>query len=263
MTEFWLRLPGLLGGLLFFGAVYRICRLYFGNSFRFLATFLVLTLNPFTLNYLSLSSGVGWAAGLYLLAIEQLSRILKEQTGASAVRLWRASLALGLAVTFQFDFAVPAIALVLAFFYCQFWGGYRLSGLTILNTLVLPGALIGFVFTILPMLGTTRQSFAGGARSASASAESILKPAFRDASVPMAALLTAAGALILYRLLTTRRAPEQLIGGTLLVSVALAALIHWFAGTGYPAGAGAFPYAVLAPLLVSACADPEPGWFGT
>jgi len=261
VTEFWLRLPGLLGGVLFFAAVYRICHLLFGSSLRFLATLLVLTLNPFTLNYLSRSTGVGMAAGFYLLALEQLSRILLDPLPLPAAPLWRASIALGLAVAFQFEFALPGIGLVLAFLHCQFWRSSQLPGWLLLNNLVVPGVLVGFAFEILPLVRATRASLLAGAGSAKVSAQSILNPA--SAGIPFTAVLIAVGALTLWCLIRSRRAPEQIISGTLLLSSALGAALHWTVGMGYPEGPGAFPYAFLVPLLISACAHAEPGWFGT
>jgi hypothetical protein len=110
VSEFTLRLPSVLGGLLYFFALFRLCRLLFGDS-----AWLPLAIAPAALNPLTLDSCSGLAGGSLGLAFWTL--------GAYYVARWAldrkvipvaAGVALGLAVVFAPSsvFAVAALEAV-------------------------------------------------------------------------------------------------------------------------------------------------------
>ena len=53
LSEFSLRLPSLLGGLIYFAACFQLSRLLFGSGFLFLMSVTALALNPYLLDFLS------------------------------------------------------------------------------------------------------------------------------------------------------------------------------------------------------------------
>src|SRR5271156_3758622 len=61
LSEFALRLPTLLGGFLYFIAIYRLSSLVFGDGGLFLLSVCVLSLNPLLLDLLSAARGYGLA----------------------------------------------------------------------------------------------------------------------------------------------------------------------------------------------------------
>jgi len=108
VSEFTLRIPSLLGGLLYFAGVFRLSALLFGRSGWFLLSVALNSLNPFLLDYLSAARGYGLALGLWVWAAYYLLR----SGPAGAVP---ASIALGLSVASQLTFLFPSVALVAVF----------------------------------------------------------------------------------------------------------------------------------------------------
>jgi hypothetical protein len=117
VSEFTLRLPSLLGGLLYFFALFRLCRLLFGDSVWLPLSIALNALNPLTLDSCSGLAGCSlglafWALGLYYVA-----RWVSDREAIPIA----AGVALGLAVVFApaSVFAVAAletifVAMVLA-----------------------------------------------------------------------------------------------------------------------------------------------------
>jgi len=89
VTELSLRLPNVIAGLLYLTGAGFIARMFKPWSFR-LGSFLLLTINPFLLDFFSLSSGYGLAAGFPMLSLfflllfiekkEQVTRYLLAST---------------------------------------------------------------------------------------------------------------------------------------------------------------------------------------
>ena len=108
LSEFTLRLPSVLGGLVYFIALFHLCRLLFGDSpYLFLAV-AANSLNPFLLDYLSAARGYGmgiafWTVGAYYLA--------RWVIGRDSRQLLIAGVALGLAMASHATeiFAVTAL----------------------------------------------------------------------------------------------------------------------------------------------------------
>ncbi|MCU1261637.1 MAG: hypothetical protein JWO80_4522 [Bryobacterales bacterium] len=248
VSELSLRIPSLLGGLLFLTMCYRLCRLYFGNGWLFLVTFSALALNPFTLDYLSVARGYGLAAGLLLVAIDQLSRHLLEPEW-NGRRLTRASFALGLSVAANLTFAVPALAMALVFLHLEMWERRRLRFWNAVNQFILPGAVAAAVILLLPLIRATRDNFYFGSPTIQESVLSLATPALFHHQTALAAfgawllpalpaLLAIAAIMVLGSLLKggtfPRKMPLLMTGGTLALSFAILAGAHWATGMLYP-----------------------------
>ena len=72
LSELTLRIPALLGGLVYFYSVFRISECLLGVRFRFLLSVALLGLNPFVLDYFSLARGYGAALGCFFYALYQV-----------------------------------------------------------------------------------------------------------------------------------------------------------------------------------------------
>jgi uncharacterized membrane protein len=253
VSELALRIPSLLGGLLFLAMSYRLCRLYFGRGWLFLAVLCGLAINPLTLDFLSIARGYGLAAGLFLVACDQLSRHLLEPAW-NPRRLTRASFALGMATAANLTFSIPAIALVLVFLHLEMWERRRLRFWDAVNQLIVPGTVAAAVLLILPLIRAARGDFYFGANSVQTSIESMAFPALVHHATPLAAfgrwlaasaplLLGIAAILLVAAILFAarggpdtfpRRMPIQLTGGALAVSCAMLLAAHTATGMLYP-----------------------------
>lgn len=119
VSEFSLRIPSLLGGLLYFAAAFRLSALLFGERWLFLLSVALLSLNPFTLDYLSCARGYGGAAAFFLWSVYRIVQYLSEapdpkQPGRPARLLRHAGVALGLSLGFNLTMVIPAAGLVAA-----------------------------------------------------------------------------------------------------------------------------------------------------
>lgn len=117
LSEFSMRLPSVLGGLLYFVALFLICRLLFGESPWMLAAVSLNALNPFLLDYCSAARGYGmgfafWTLGAYLLARWLIAEDAGDQRRTALATA--AGLAFGLAIASHLteSFAVAAIEIV-------------------------------------------------------------------------------------------------------------------------------------------------------
>ena len=108
VSEFSLRLPSVLGGLLYLTASYAICRRVWGAGWRLPVAVLALGLNPLTLDHLSAARGYGLGLGLLLWALFDLVGYWEQE---NKWRLFRAGVALGLSVASVPVYLYPAAAL--------------------------------------------------------------------------------------------------------------------------------------------------------
>lgn len=143
-SELALRLPSLIGALLYFAACYRICRRTFGDDWRLLPALLALGLNPLVLDHLSAARGYGLGLGLLLWAIAELLAYRDEE---KPWRLFRAGVALGLAVAAVPVYLYPAAALwaliPVTLGRRRFWHGVEwFTG---------PGAMTAFLILVVPL----------------------------------------------------------------------------------------------------------------
>ena len=154
LSEFTLRLPSLLGGLLYLITVYRLSRHVFGEGRRFLLAFALASLNPLVLDYLSIARGYGLALALFLWSLHQV--LLYTGGDHDSSRVYKAGLGLGLSVAANLTLLAPGTALAVVFI-LVLAGSRRLS--TALDSFVVPGIVTAFVFVILPLTKATRDSF--------------------------------------------------------------------------------------------------------
>jgi hypothetical protein len=112
LSELSMRLPSLLGGLLYLIFVYKLCRHLFKTWWTFLLAMAALTLNPFIMDYLSIARGYGMALGLFMAALYLDIRFLDDPwKPARFDRAGAAAILLGLSISANLVFLFPAIAL--------------------------------------------------------------------------------------------------------------------------------------------------------
>ncbi len=109
LSEFTLRLPSLLGGLLYLVSVFRLSRFLFGGRWLTALSVAALSLNPFVLDYLSAARGYGLGLGFLLWAMYHLMRYFDD---SRQLRLYKAGLGLGLSVASTLVYLYPAVALI-------------------------------------------------------------------------------------------------------------------------------------------------------
>lgn len=120
LSEFSLRIPSLLGGLLYFYSIYQISALLFGESFLFLLCVALLSLNPFLLDYLSCARGYAAGLGFLFFAIYQsmlyLSETWNSRNAQRPARLLnKIGIATGLSVGCNVVMIFPCAAFTTAF----------------------------------------------------------------------------------------------------------------------------------------------------
>lgn len=253
LSELTLRIPSLLGGLLYLVTIFRLSRRLFGEGRLFLLSVALLSLNPLILDYLSVARGYGLALALFLWAMYQM--LLYTGAPADRVLVYKAGLGLGLSAAANLTLLVPGAALALIFLAilaCD----RRVS--EAIDCFVVPGIVTSFVIVILPLTKAHRDSFYVGQPSLGDTLRSLLAPSlfhlpvdqrvlaflppygfwfplFTYVLVPLVLTATAlACCVFLYqwvrRKAFTRLEPEArfllLGGGALLVSIGLLVVLN-------------------------------------
>ena len=111
VSEISLRIPALLGGLLYFYSVFRISTFVFGESPLLLLSVALLSLNPFVQDYLACARGYGPALGFFFYGISEYIRYLADRSVRS---LHLSGLALGLSIASNPVMIFPAGSLIAA-----------------------------------------------------------------------------------------------------------------------------------------------------
>lgn len=112
LSELTMRLPSLLGGLLYLVFVYKLCAYLFKTWWTFLLALSALTLNPFVMDYLSAARGYSMALGLFTTALYLDTRFLDNPSAPARYdRVGGAALLLGLSISANLIFLFPATAL--------------------------------------------------------------------------------------------------------------------------------------------------------
>ncbi len=121
LSQFSVRIPVLLGGLLYFYSVFGLSLLLFGEAFLLLLSVAVLCLNPFVLDYLTCARGYGPGLGFLFYALYQLTWYLKtapEKPSAGVRPVWflrKAGVSLGLSIACNPIMLFPGGALIASF----------------------------------------------------------------------------------------------------------------------------------------------------
>jgi hypothetical protein len=110
ISELTMRLPSLLGGLLYLVFVYKLCRHLFRNQWTFLLAVAALTLNPFIMDYLSVARGYGMALGFFIAALYFVIRFFDDEPPADK-RVTTGAILLGLSISANLIFLFPGAAL--------------------------------------------------------------------------------------------------------------------------------------------------------
>jgi hypothetical protein len=112
LSPFAMRVPSLLGGLLYLWLIFRICERLFGGGWYLPLSVSVLALNPYVLDFLSAARGYGMALAFFFLAFWEILEWLSEP---KPQRLIRVGTALALSVASNLVLLPPALGLALMF----------------------------------------------------------------------------------------------------------------------------------------------------
>jgi hypothetical protein len=179
LSELTLRLPSVLGGLLFLAMTACIAwRVWPGTPMALLAV-LLLGGNPFVMDYLSAARGYSLALGFWVAALDRMLQALGDES-ASDMLLPRASQYLALSVSANLTFVLAAAALVVCAAIRQ--GGpepidFRDRLDRIWRTLVRPGAIV-FLCLALPLVKLRPNNFYFGATDYAMSLVSLVDASF-------------------------------------------------------------------------------------
>ncbi len=184
LSEFAMRIPTLLGGLLFLFASYRICRRLLGTGWLFVLAWLAIAVNPFVLDYLSVARGYGLALGLFVWALDHLMAHLEGGTGTR--HLEKAGVGFALAVAANLIFVFPVATLLGIFVGAELMDGLlgREQGVAAsrfwqaVDRLVVPFLVLGFVILVLPLTKASTDNFYYGAKSLEDTARSIITQSY-------------------------------------------------------------------------------------
>ncbi|MGD0201731.1 MAG: hypothetical protein ABSD27_13345 [Bryobacteraceae bacterium] len=232
LSEFSVRLPSLLGGLLYLVVAYRFGVWLFGPGWLAALSIALLGLNPFVLDYLSAARGYGLGLGFFFWAFYHLIRYVAEEQDPPAEprgadRLYRAGIGLGLSVASVPIFLYPALAaagtvavLLIA--------DARLSGRPeaaarqfwlVMDRLFGPALVVAFVILVIPLTRARTAAFYYGVSSLRDSVGGLVSLSyFHNQNI------SAWGKHIPTFGAWHSALTEVLIPGTLLIAVALCAL---------------------------------------
>jgi hypothetical protein len=180
LSELTMRLPSLLGGVLYLTSVYRLCNLVFKRSFYLLLAIGLLTLNPFILDFLVAARGYGLALGFLIWSIYHIVEFLSgSATSGSKWHILKASLGLALSVSANLAFVYVCAAVALMFgllFLLQPSPKQNLARRLVVLILgfVFPGAVTATLINIGPVSHATSDNFYAGSATLSQSVKSIL-----------------------------------------------------------------------------------------
>jgi hypothetical protein len=171
LTEFTLRIPSLLGGLLYLLAVFRLSRRLLGEGWLRLLALALLCLNPHLMDFMSAARGYGLALGLFLWALDQALEYVEAPAGRDGAAPQRAlvpmvAFGLGLAVSANLTLLLPAAGLgavfLLALIFDKELGGADRAARRwwlAMWRFVTPAALTAYAILVLPIGIAGRNSF--------------------------------------------------------------------------------------------------------
>jgi 4-amino-4-deoxy-L-arabinose transferase-like glycosyltransferase len=166
VSELTLRLPSLIGGMLYCLSALAICRLLLGRRWSGVLCLAILITNPLVLDFSSVARGYSLGMGFLFLGIWGLllelgADITKRQTWRRPVLL---GVSFGLSVSSVLTFAFPVAACICVFTIFAFTSGsgaYK-KRVAELTALVASALAVAFAINIGPLSRARRESFAIG-----------------------------------------------------------------------------------------------------
>ncbi len=238
-SELVMRLPTLLGCVLFLAASYQITLASFRRKWMQPIALAVMTLNPLILDFLVAARGYGLALGLSWWALYLAWRDLDSP---SRWGLWLAGVCAGLAVTANLVFVIPLasmglLLLPLYFRRRRFW--------EFIDAYAGPASVICFVFLLIPLLKSEGQFYFGVPTLQETFGSLVYESLPRSAEkislacVPLVVVLSITAAWLWF--VSIRGASSQitllgLVLGTIACSVGFWIGTHHFFGVVYPLG---------------------------
>jgi len=232
LTEFSLRLPSLLFGVLYLIAAYRLSRRWFGQGRMFLAVLGLLTLNPLILDAMSEARGYGMSLACWMWALDLVT------AGGS---MNAAGVLIGLSVAGSLAFLAPAVALIVA---CI--GRRKLEYMPHLSFLV------AFLVLLLPLNHAERDLITSGATSLRQTLNELTAASLDTGNRIVAAIVRVAMgvlAAIAVIVLPARKIELRLMAGALVGSLLLVKLASWKAGSAFPEGGAIYVIPVVTLLV--------------
>lgn len=186
LSEFTLRIPSLLGGLLYLVAVFRLSRRLLGEGWLRLLSLALLSLNPHLMDFMSAARGYGLALGLFLWALDRTLAYVEAPAGGEGAPPRRAlvpkaAIGLALAVAANLTLLMPATGLALIFLLVLLLdkgpGGADRRGRRCwlaFGEFVAPGALTALAILALPLAKAGMNSFYVGEPTLTRSLEGLV-----------------------------------------------------------------------------------------
>ncbi len=182
LSEFALRLPTVLGGFLYFIAVYRLCSLVLGRGGLFLLGVCVLSLNPFLLDLLSAARGYGLALAFCMWAVFYMVRdiplLYSPPATDASWEMARLAVLLVLSVSSNITFLFVDVGLALLFIGAALTARTNRRevvrvALTLLTAFVIPGIALS-LFLLAPLAHAKLNNFYFGWPSLAKSTQSLV-----------------------------------------------------------------------------------------
>jgi hypothetical protein len=180
LSHLSVRLPALIGGLLYMAAMERICRDFFIQRNTYLLVLSASILSPFVLDYLVIARGYSLALGFLMLAFLIGRRIIvsvskQEEISNSQAILF--STLCGLSVAANLAFAFPATALLILLLTQIIWTSQRINFWKSTLKILLPAGLVQIILNPA-IFKFNSQTLYFGADNWAASIRSISKAVF-------------------------------------------------------------------------------------
>lgn len=223
--EFAIRLPSVLGGLVYFYAVFRVCWFFFADRWLFVVGVAALTLNPFVLDFLSAGRGYGLGLALWMLGLWFLLDGRLERAGA----------AFGLAVAANLTLVFPCASLILAYWM------WKRGAWPIVDRLILPAVVAAFIVLAIPLANLKPGSFYAGSETLWRGVQTVVTMSLRHHMTVLPGIQIVLlnflfpvmlGCVVV---LAFRPHPQlALLGGALVLTIVLLVMVHYGAHLLYP-----------------------------
>jgi hypothetical protein len=249
LSEFTLRLPGLIAGFFYLAAVYRLARMLFGSGARLTVAVVLLSANPLILDHLSIARGYGMALAFFAWAFYDVLRW--RMARSETRRLARAGALLGLAIAANLTLAVPSAALAVMVAVLEARQARKWPWMVI-ERIGTPAVVIAFAIVILPLSHAKAADFYFGAPVLASSLNTLAHPSLAHFSdlrpewlkyvewtvLPAVFVALVAGAAAMLRRGAENAASfaAELSVGGLVMSLAALIAAHHIAGVLYPWG---------------------------